>query len=111
MGGGGGGPGAWIERLRIVLPSDFDQLCRDGRLPTARAGHEVLWQALRALQARDERRPLGEGKLMHWLTTSKHINQTGFSRMRVGLAIAVLIGTHGACEMADVLQLMRYEQF
>ena len=93
-----------------MLPPDFAQQCLRARLPAAPQGHEVLWQALRTLQVRDERRPLGEAKLMHWLTTAKHINKTGFSRMRVGLAIAVLIGTHGA-EMADVLQLMRYEQF
>ena len=98
-----------MDRLRIVLPPDFAQRCLDGRLPTAAGEHEVLWQALRELQARDERRPLGEAKLMHWLTTAKHINKTGFSRMRVGLAIAVLIWTYGA-EMADALQLLRYEK-
>jgi hypothetical protein len=62
------------------------------------------------VQKRDEDRQRAFGhKLMYWLTTSKHINRTGFSRMRVGLAIAVLSGPHDAAMMADVLQLFRYE--
>jgi hypothetical protein len=72
--------------------------------------HEVMWQTLRQVQMRDEKRQRAFGrKLMFWLTTSKHINRTGFSRMRVGLAIAVLCGPRDSAMMADVLQLLRYE--
>lgn len=64
----------------------------------------------RQVQMRDEKRQRAFGrKLMFWLTTSKHINRTGFSRMRVGLAIAVLCGPRDSAMMADVLQLLRYE--
>jgi len=102
-------PGAWINRHRIVLPPNFSAICTHG-LAAQPMDHEVLWQTLREIQGRDERRQQRFGrKLMHWLTTSKHINRTGFSRMRVGLAIAVLCGPKDAAMMADVLQLLRYE--
>ena len=105
-----GYPGAWVDRLRIQLPPNFAQLCQAAaQSPSTPSPHEVLWQTLRELQAADEARPLGQGKLMYWLTTSKHINKTGFSRMRVGLAIAVLCGPKEAAVMADVLQLLRYQ--
>jgi hypothetical protein len=104
---------AWLQRLRIVLPppAEFAQRCRTARgVPEGpHSSHEVLWQVLGELQRNDQARP--HGKLMHWLTTSKHINKTGFSRMRVGLAIAVLCGGAGmGAMMADVLQVMRYER-
>ena len=104
-----GTPGAWVERLRIRLPLDFARQCLDARKPGAPSSHEVLWQTLRSMQAKDETRALGQGKLMFWLITARHLNKTGFSRMRVGLAIAVLCGPKEAATMADALQLLRYE--
>lgn len=103
----------WLHRLRIVIPDDqaFAAMCQAART-TAVPGHEVLWQVLSELQRKDETRPLGGGKLMHWLTTATHIQKTGFSRMRVGLAMAVLCGgANMGCMMADVLQFMRYSDF
>ena len=120
-------PGAWISRLRVVLDRNvaptsqgldrvladcpFEAACeRASRAASAPLDHEVLWQTLRQVQMRDEKRQRAFGrKLMYWLTTSKHINRTGFSRMRVGLAIAVLCGPKDSAMMADVLQLLRYE--
>ena len=123
-------PGAWMDRHRIVagrmveLTSQgldkaaagcpFKAACDAARAAAAanspQIDHEVMWQTLREVQKRDEMRQRAFGrKLMHWLTTSKHINRTGFSRMRVGLAIAVLCGPKDSAMMADVLQLIRYE--
>jgi len=114
-----GQPGSWINRLRIVLPHGFGAnetcaFCEARKAATAPGAptkyQEVLWETLRVVQERDEARQRAFGaKLMYWLTTSKHINRTGFSRMRVGLAIAVLCGPDDAASMADVLQLLRYE--
>ena len=118
-----GAPGDWMERLRIRLPHawntqgattgcPFEQICTTAIAPGAPPAkcHEVLWETLRRVQVKDEKRQQAFGaKLMYWLTTSQHINRTGFSRMRVGLAIAVLCGPHDAAMMADVLQLLRYE--
>ena len=118
-----GTPGDWMERLRIRLPHawntqgattgcPFEQICTTAIAPGAPPAkcHEVLWETLRRVQVKDENRQRAFGaKLMYWLTTSQHINRTGFSRMRVGLAIAVLCGPHDAAMMADVLQLLRYE--
>ena len=117
-----GKPGTWIDRLRIVLPHawntpgatccPFGQMCARAIAPGAApvVCHPVFWETLRNVQGDDEKRQQAFGaKLMYWLTTSKHINRTGFSRMRVGLAIAVLSGPHDAAMMADVLQLLRYE--
>ena len=98
---------AWLERQRIRLPPDFAQRCLTARGQLA--SHEVLWQHLSEIQLADESLPLGQAKLMHWLTRAKHILKTGFSRMRVGLATAVLCGDKGQV-MADVLQEMRYAQ-
>jgi hypothetical protein len=120
-------PGAWIDRHRVVLerrvgrtPQGLDQVlagcpfkaaCEQAsQAASAPLDHEVMWQTLRQVQMRDEKRQRAFGrKLMFWLTTSKHINRTGFSRMRVGLAIAVLCGPRDSAMMADVLQLLRYE--
>ena len=112
-----------MERLRIRLPHawntqgattgcPFERICTAAIAPGAPPAkcHEVLWETLRRVQVKDENRQRAFGaKLMYWLTTSQHINRTGFSRMRVGLAIAVLCGPHDAAMMADVLQLLRYE--
>ena len=120
-------PGAWIDRHRVVLERHvgrtsqgldqvlagcpFKAACEQAsQAASAPLDHEVMWQTLRQVQMRDEKRQRAFGrKLMYWLTTSKHINRTGFSRMRVGLAIAVLCGPRDSAMMADVLQLLRYE--
>ena len=97
-----------MDRHRIIMPADFHQRCMAART-AGEAVHEVLWQTLRTLQTADERRQQrNQPKLFPWLTTAKHINKTSFSRMRVGLAIAVLCGGKGQM-MADVLQVLRYE--
>ena len=42
-------------------------------------------------KAKDEVRVRkGWPRLLHWLRASQHINKTGFSRMKVGLAVAVV---------------------
>eukprot|EP00966_Prymnesium_polylepis_P225902 5225378-Prymnesium_polylepis.1 len=60
------------------------------RAPGAPPAHGVYWQILRDLQNPDEERQRDGGRKLrfHWLSTAKHINKTGFSRMRVGLAVA-----------------------
>ena len=70
--------------------------------------YPILWQTLRALvekdetASRDQQRP----RRMRWLTMSKHMNKTGFSRMKVGLAMDTLsFGT------ADMLELDSYGKF
>ena len=106
----------WMPHQRIVLPdrAAFARLCAAvrGQPETQTSSHEVLWQVLAEIQAHDQNRRLGDAKLMFWLTTAKHIRKTGFSRMRVNLAIAVLCGGAGkGAMMADVLQDMRYTGF
>ena len=109
--GGASGPPAWLDRRRIVLPTDFARRCMLARSAHAAPPHEILWETLRAIQVADEKRSVTMNlpKQLYWLTTAKHINKTGFSRMRVGLAIAVLCGGSQGQMMADVLQLMRYD--
>ena len=65
----------------------FEAACE--RASRAALDHEVLWQTLRQVQMRDEKRQRAFGrKLMYWLTTSKHINLlplkfNRFSRPRI----------------------------
>jgi hypothetical protein len=100
----------WLTKHRIVLPSDadFKRKCEEAEA-AARQGRikasPIRWETLRRVQTRDEKRQRAGGrKLMNWLTTSKHINKTGFSRMKVGLAVAVI-----SVRTAQALQCLRYD--
>ena len=98
--GGGGGHttaslgSAWLEahRIRLPAPAEFARLCAAARL-AKQPGHHVYWQTLRQLVQQDERKcqTVRAGhRMLPWLKMSQHVNKTGFSRMRVGLATAVV---------------------
>ena len=104
-------PGAarpeWIDHHAVRLPDDFDAQCERARAAaTFKTCVPVRWATLWRVQVADEaQQRVGGRKRMHWLVTSKHINKTGLSRMKVGLATAVL-----SVKTADVLQLLRKEK-
>lgn len=91
---GGGGGSDWLDGHRIKLPADFNAQAAAARAAWAEEpkAHPVRWQTLREIQAEDEElaRRTGGHRNMRWLRASQHINKTGFSRMRVGLAVAVV---------------------
>jgi hypothetical protein len=64
----------------------------------------ILWHALASIVAIDEDafKRTQRSRLFHWLSVSKHMVLTGFSCMRVGLAVDVL-----QPETPDVLQFLR----
>lgn len=79
-------------RIRLPTPAEFASLCAAARL-AKQAGHPVYWQTHRELVQQDERKcqTVRAGHCMlPWLKMSQHVNKTGFSRMRVGLATAVV---------------------
>ena len=83
---------SWLEGRRILLPSDFVELCQAARVAKAE-GHPVFWQTLRELVKSDEAKcqsVRGGHRMLPWLKMSTHVNKTGFSRMRVGLALDVV---------------------
>ena len=62
--------------------------------------HPVEWKTLRRIVMIDEARP--QLRQLHWLRVDAHINKTGFSRMRVGLATAVV-----CIDLAKMLHFFR----
>jgi hypothetical protein len=60
----------------------------------------VEWKTLRRIVMIDEARP--QLRQLHWLRVDAHINKTGFSRMRVGLATAVV-----CIDLAKMLHFFR----
>ena len=62
--------------------------------------HVVVWATLRRIVVIDEKN--GMARQIHWLRVNSHINKTGFSRMRVGLATAVV-----CFNLAKMLNLFR----
>ena len=97
------------DKYAISLPADFDSrhaaVMASRQMPPT---YPILWQTLRALVEKDETasREQQRPRRMRWLTVSKHMNKTGFSRMKVGLAMDTLsFGT------ADMLELDSYGKF
>ena len=97
------------DREAIRLPTDFDAVHQRALQHPAvgspvLAGIGIHWRQIRDAQAEDEARLVGRRpKRMFWLKTSTHMNKTGFSRMRVGLARDVI-----SPRTAAQLQLRRY---
>ena len=109
-----GGGSDFIDGHRIIMPDDLKEQCEAAwgasvgasepdkkicaklraewmQVNCKFAPHPVLWQTLKEFQAKDEARAKkGWPRLLHWLRASQHINKTGFSRMKVGLAVAVI---------------------
>ena len=86
-----------------MLPQDFAHVCSAARAAKLE-GHPVYWQSLRELVVSDETKcqTIRAGhRLLPWLKMSTHVNKTGFSRMRVGLALDVVsIKTASAMQIA-----------
>ena len=90
------------ERIRPVSDTYRGQLQRvlgSHWMPSLTAVH---WKHIGDLQARDENAFLQrrqQHRFFFWLTHEKHFKKTGFSRMRVGLALDVMsIPTASMCQ-------------
>ena len=97
----------WRKEHEIHLPSTFAHdhkaAVAAGKAGAARPPHSIVWQQLREAVAEDEKefkRTAGASRRIKWLTTAAHINKTGFSRMKVGLATDV-------CSMKTANQLRK----
>jgi hypothetical protein len=99
------------EQIRPV-PSDFDAqkarvlACTKDSLPTL---WPIYWATLRAVQEADETafKERYRSRRLYWLSTATHLNKTGFSRMRVGLALDVMQYAVAAVMLALRVGLMR----
>ena len=84
-----------FDAERIQLPPSF-KATRDAVLASAHAPTlwPVVWVSLRTAQTADQeaftRSVDFRSRRFYWLSTEKHINKTGFSRMKVGLALDVM---------------------
>ena len=88
------------------MPANLDVLCDAAiaaPLADGPAAVPIQWRTFRDFQAKDEARAKQHGqRIAHWLRKAEHVDKTGFSRMKVGPAIAVICK-----ELADLLQLDR----
>ena len=98
------GDTTWLSGHHICKPATYAALCAQARVAKC-APHPVYWQTLREIQKVDEiacREKRGGHRVLRMLKENTHINKTGFSRMRVGLARDVV-----GIALARLLQLLR----